>query len=51
MKKIVSCFIVFLVFLGFSPNVFAATPIVNSEVSYSANGIDFYSVGEDAMIP
>ena len=51
MKKIVSCFIVFLVFVGFNPNVSAATSGVNSEVSYSANGIDYYDVGEDEMIP
>lgn len=51
MKKIVSYFIVFLVFLGFNPTVSAVTPGINSEVSYSANGIDYHDVGEDSMIP
>ncbi|MDA9461670.1 hypothetical protein B835_1575 [Enterococcus mundtii 3F] len=51
MKKIVSYFIVFLVFLGFNPTVSAATPGINTEVSYSANGIDYHDVGEDSMIP
>ncbi|OBS61690.1 hypothetical protein AX758_03355 [Enterococcus mundtii] len=51
MKKIVACFIVLLVFLGFNPTITAATLGINSEVSYSANGIDYYDVGEDAMIP
>lgn len=51
MKKIVACFIVLLVFLGFNPTISAATLGINSEVSYSANGIDYYDVGEDAMIP
>jgi len=51
MKKIVACFIVLLVFLGFNPTISAATLGINSEVSYSANGIDYYDVEEDAMIP
>ena len=39
MKKIVACFIVLLVFLGFNPTISAATLGINSEVSYSANAL------------
>lgn len=51
MKKIVFSFIVFLIFLSFVPKAFAETLAVNSEVTYSADGTTFVSVGEDAMIP